>query len=230
MTLQKHRPLTVPGNWRKTIWPGFEVCVIRLVCEACVRLRTDNRRRRNWEERHYSWALVRHLEALCLEQNLSFSPRYDLHELTDEEFAAGESPKSAPLLDVCVRWHQHIPEVRFAIEAKILVVKTHGSYYPKGCRDEYVDEGMKRFLEERYARQMPAGAMLGYILEGTADEVTPELLARIAQGSAKVCGFDNQFGRPFEGTVLYVSNHKLDEPDRYIRLHHILVERVAVEH
>jgi len=228
MSLRKLLPYPVPGNWRKAIWPGFELCVIRLVCEACVRLRTDNRRRADWEERQYSWAVHRHLENLCLEQNLSFSPRYDLHELTEDDFAAGVSPKTAALLDLCIRWHQHIPEVRFAIEAKILVVKTRGSYYPGGCRNEYVNKGMKRFFEGRYGQGMPSGAMLGYILDGTAAEVVPKISAQITEEASSNCEAMPHVETPFEGIVRHTTTHMLND-NLWTRLHHVFVEQAAIQ-
>jgi hypothetical protein len=228
MSLRKFRPLGAPAEWRLAIWPGFEICVVRLVCEACVRLRNDERRRPEWEERQYSWAVVRHLEQLCREQNLSLSPRYDSQELSDEQFAAGASPKSVPLLDVCVRWHQHIPEVRFAIEAKILVARTYGSHRPKRCSENYVKDGMRRFLQERYAKGMPAGAMLGYILDGTVEGILPGIereikTQRLDSSEAMGCGQS-----AFEGVVHFQTKHYLfgETP---LRLHHIFVEQVAVQ-
>lgn len=226
MSLRDLQPAGVPANWRRTIWPAFEIKVIELLCAGCVRLRRDKRRRTEWEERHYSWAVVRHLENLCCEQNLSFSPRYDLQELSDEEFAAGKSPKSAPLVDVCLRWHQHIPEIRFAVEAKILVVRTVRSYRPGKSVDDYVEKGVRRFLDEKYARSMPAGAMIGYVLNGTAVQLVPKINEQMESQQVSQNGPLGRVHTLAPEIPCYQSNHIAN--GNTLRLHHVFVEFAAI--
>jgi hypothetical protein len=171
------RSARIPAAWKSIIWPGFELSVLGLLEKACELLRDDPRRSANWLERHYSWAFHRHLEQLCRQHNLPYSPRYDPPLLTDEEFAAGASPHDAPLLDLLIRWHHQEPDLYFGIEAKILVTERVGSYKPWDTVDSYVSEGMHRFVVGKYAARMPAAAMIGYILAGAP----PKLVAKINQ-------------------------------------------------
>jgi len=229
MDPREFRPTRVPPNWRRTIWPGFETEALGVIGAACIRLKGDSRRRSDWEERQYSYALKRHLEDICLEQNLSLSPRYDEIELSDQEFAAGKSPKSAPVLDICVRWHHNVPEIRFAVEAKILVTRTLRHYRPGRSVDEYVSKGMCRFIggkdarEIKYGREMPSGAMLGYVLAGRASDLIGPINGALAQQQV-----------PFEQALAvclakisnlptYFSSHKRDGSDVFV-LHHLFVE------
>ena len=56
-------------------------------------------------------------------------------------------------------------EVYFAIEAKRLRFLSPGGQLRTG-NDEYVKNGMMRFIDGRYSPFMKAGAMLGYVFDG----------------------------------------------------------------
>jgi len=60
-------------------------------------------------------------------------------------------------------------EVYFAIEAKRLRVQYARGRLEAGS-NEYVDEGMIRFVSGQYAPYMRAGAMLGYVFDGNTDK------------------------------------------------------------
>ena len=122
------------------------------------------------ERRNFTWALHRHLERTNEERWEYLTPRYDQRELTDAEFAAGASPHSAPMIDLVIRWNSREPHPSFAVEAKVLVVSKVGSYKPWDTVHDYVSDGMKRFVDGKYARGLPTGAMVGYILSGTPAE------------------------------------------------------------
>jgi len=223
MGLREFGPTLVPSNWRDTIYPDFETQALEIISVACIRLQTDSRRPSNWEERHYSWALVRHLEDICLKRNLPFSPRYDPIELSDQEFAAGESPKSSPVLDICVRWRHNIPEIRFAVEAKILVTRTVGNYRPRRTVEEYVSEGVCRFLSGKYAREMPSGVMLGYVLVGRTSELVDSLNDALKQQQVPCEEPLREFSDGERQLPRYVSSHLRDRTDIVV-LHHLFIE------
>ena len=60
-------------------------------------------------------------------------------------------------------------EVYFAIEAKRLRVQYAGGKIRTG-NNEYVEDGMMRFVSGQYAPHMRAGAMLGYVFDGKTDK------------------------------------------------------------
>ncbi len=172
-------PTGVPLNWRQAIWPAFEIAVLQIICDGCRLLRSDPLRQESWEERHYSWALCRHLRHICRKRNLSFSPQYDDDILSDAEFAEGMSPKSAPKLDIAVRWHHLIPEIYFGVEAKILVTTTVRSYTRSKTVIGYVDDGMVRYVAGKYAAELPTGSMIGYVLDGDTTDLVDRINGRI---------------------------------------------------
>ncbi|MBI9082185.1 MAG: hypothetical protein JEZ11_01225 [Desulfobacterales bacterium] len=59
----------------------------------------------------------------------------------------------------------HGSEVYFAIEAKRLRVRSASGRMTAG-NDDYVNEGMMRFITGQYAPLMKSGAMLGYVFDG----------------------------------------------------------------
>jgi len=59
-------------------------------------------------------------------------------------------------------------QVYFAIEAKRLRFLSPGGQFKSG-NDEYVKNGMMRFIKGRYAPLMENGAMLGYVFDGYTD-------------------------------------------------------------
>ncbi len=57
-------------------------------------------------------------------------------------------------------------EIYFAIEAKRLRVRSTTSGKMDAGNDDYVNDGMIRFVSGQYAPFMKAGAMLGYVYDG----------------------------------------------------------------
>ncbi len=60
-------------------------------------------------------------------------------------------------------------EVYFAIEAKRLRVRSTSGRMDAG-NDDYVNEGMMRFVSGQYAPFMKTGAMLGYVYDGNINK------------------------------------------------------------
>lgn len=57
--------------------------------------------------------------------------------------------------------------IYFCLEAKRLNALVSGQR--KSLADEYVKEGMQRFVEKKYSRHVRHGGMLGYVLDGDID-------------------------------------------------------------
>jgi len=63
--------------------------------------------------------------------------------------------------------HGYREDVYLAFECKRLNVN-----HPSGFRShvsEYVNQGMRRFIQQKYARALRHGGMLGYVMDGDAD-------------------------------------------------------------
>lgn len=75
-------------------------------------------------------------------------------------------------------------EKYLAYECKCLNV-----LYKNGKKDDlarkYVSDGLKRFVTEKYAKNLPVGCMLGYVMDGDAE--TAERKVRKAIDNRKEC-------------------------------------------
>ena len=77
-------------------------------------------------------------------------------------------------------------ETYFIFEAKRLFV-THPGGKSAKLVAEYVNEGMMRFVGERYARYQQASAMLGYVFDVTPTEAEAEVGLAIERDREKLC-------------------------------------------
>lgn len=72
--------------------------------------------------------------------------------------------------------------VFFTVECKRLRVTTGSGF--RHLADKYVDEGMQRFVDGKYASRLPCGGMLGYVMDNQLDDafakVQQEIEARRA--------------------------------------------------
>jgi hypothetical protein len=56
----------------------------------------------------------------------------------------------------------------FVVECKRLRVTSDSGF--KHLADEYVEEGMQRFVDGKYASKLPCGGMLGYVMDNRLDD------------------------------------------------------------
>jgi len=83
-----------------------------------------------------------------------------------QEILSQDPEKSSPegYIDILVSC-EYGSEVYFAIEAKRLRVRSAKGKMDAG-NDDYVNDGMMRFVRGQYAPYMETGAMLGYVYDG----------------------------------------------------------------
>jgi hypothetical protein len=127
--------------------------------------------------------------------------------------------------------HRHSQVDYFAFEAKRLHVT-----YPGGCfSTEYStyagDEGMMAFIGGQYSKGIPAGGMLGYVMDGDADaawsglekriEVQRVPLKLIDSSRLAKSGLSKAIVNATEGTHLGETEHDLQTCQ--LRLFHLLL-------
>lgn len=87
--------------------------------------------------------------------------------------------------DVCF-FSIHGIETYFAVEAKRLFIRS-GKGVMQSLIQEYIDEGMMRFITGYYAPTQEAGAMLGYVFDVSIATAETTLSGKIAASSQKLC-------------------------------------------
>lgn len=71
----------------------------------------------------------------------------------------------------------HDGDFYFCLEAKRLNARVNGVM--KSMADDYVKEGMQRFVDGKYSRYIHHGGMLGYVLDGDVTRAMTNVLANI---------------------------------------------------
>jgi len=171
--------LGAPPKWREELWPLMEESALELIQEACLLLKSYPERDTHWRERHYSLALFFNLIRLCESRDLPFVPMDERSQLSEEDFKAGSDPKKAPQIDLALYWHNLDRAVFFGVEAKVVVMTAVNKYTHSATIRGYVDDGMKRYVDGRYAANLKTGAMVSYVLSGKPSELVPKINDRI---------------------------------------------------
>lgn len=207
------------AEWHDAIWPRFEADVLALIALACQRVRDDARRDPRWQETHYTWALRGHLASLASRSPLPIFVEYDGAVLSEDDFAAGVSPNKAAKIDLVVHLlYQPVSTIYFGVEAKVLAVSSFGGYTAFATVRGYVDRGIQRYVDSKYARSLPAATMIGYVLNGATNDLVQRINERIR---SRPIPCDNEL-EPLAGPVL-PDHHRSSHPREAggsIRLHH----------
>jgi hypothetical protein len=118
-----------------------------------------------------------------------------------------------------------LEEVYFAFECKRLSAVVGG--IRRSLAPEYITEGMMRFITGRYASAGYHGGMIGYVLDGTGNEVISivdqNIRSRLAQlRMTPPAGLRESGFRP--GNRLIRETHHSLVPRRRFSLHHVFLE------
>ena len=112
-----------------------------------------------------------------------------------------------------------------AAEAKRLNAVVSGSL--RSLADEYVKEGMQRFVDGKYARKVRHGAMLGYVLDGQVAQAITNVETNI-RPRVKELDMDRPGGflpstvRPAD-VAAKETHHRRAHHAGMFRLHHVFL-------
>ena len=122
-------------------------------------------------EDHYTIRLVACMKEIRRERNMALVPRYQSVEPSDEMLEGNEDPARAPCIDIVVSWNVLTDDAYFSIECKRLT--------PDDLARLYVVNGIDRFVRGYYGAKSNAGAMSGYIVQGTPNAVLQSVNAQV---------------------------------------------------
>jgi len=134
-----------------------------------------------------------------------------------------DSNTPAGRIDLLVSCNQGY-QVYFAIEAKRLRFLSPSFQFKIG-NDEYVNNGMMRFIKGQYAPFMETGAMLGYVFDGDTDTARSDV-----DGYIRYRGRELMLKHPEELVKSQiVLDHSVDETchdlaDRSFTIYHIFID------
>jgi hypothetical protein len=119
----------------------------------------------------------------------------------------------------------HEGDLYFCLEAKRLNARVKGVM--RSLADEYVKEGMQRFVDGKYGRHVHHGGMLGYVLDGDVPRAMRNVLANIrarheALGMDPPGDWGESPSRPGDAQARESEHRRAHTPERF-RLHHQFV-------
>lgn len=123
----------------------------------------------------------------------------------------------------------HEQEIYLCLEAKRLNAVISG--VNRSLADEYVKEGMQRFVDGKYARFVRHGAMLAYVLDGNIDRALRNIKSNIRKRILEL-RMDKNGGLtaskilPNDCRTKETSHHRAHEQEVF-RIHHLFVTSVV---
>ena len=123
----------------------------------------------------------------------------------------------------------HDGDQYFCLESKRLNARVKGVM--KSLADEYVKEGMQRFVDGKYGRHVHHGGMLGYVLDGDVPRAMRNVLANIrarhvALGMEAPGDWTESTARPGDASAKE-STHRRDHTAAEFRLHHQFLSKAG---
>lgn len=121
-------------------------------------------------------------------------------------------------------------EIYLCLEAKRLNATISGTV--RSLADEYVKDGMKRYIDGKYASFVRHGAMLGYVLDGDLSRAMRNVENNIRNRVAELCmAGDGCFVasaiRPADTCAKETHHHRTTD-SRHFCIHHLFVGPVTV--
>lgn len=119
----------------------------------------------------------------------------------------------------------HEEEVYLCLEAKRLSAVVSG--VRRSLANEYVKDGMQRFVDGRYSRSVRHGAMLAYVLDGDTDRAIQNVQKNIRKRFAELrmdddAGFASSTLRP-EDACAKETRHRRSHEKSTFKIHHLFV-------
>jgi len=118
----------------------------------------------------------------------------------------------------------HGQSIYFTVECKRLRVMFESGF--RHLADEYVREGLQKFVDETYSAGLPCGGMIGYVMDNRVDDAFSRVQSEINSRRSKLKMGQDALRDP--SSVLSSCRHSADSlhmrTDGQLTVHHLLVE------
>ena len=208
--------LGIPPEEASGISTDIEQAMLELVVDGFKQWEREEFSRYNKKENNFTIRL-----AECMKKargNLSFVVLPQHYDPTDEMRKGDEDSDKGSYIDIVIfPYIERSDDVFLSIECKRLAEN-----YLTRC---YVVEGVDRFVAGKYGRTSAVGAMVGYIIEGTPNELVKRINIQIEKHQRMGQGHRMSLANPIHWLQsVYESNHVRSEPYPRIRLTHLLFD------
>lgn len=214
-----------PSDEWRIPWETFVRMVLDVTISGYQKLRQDGVARRDWEEDTFTINLVDHIRPYAFLLLLHVIPQAPVY--TDQMKTGEVTPRKAKVIDMQLfgNWRDY-HKIHFVWECK----KVTDKRVDKGDASligEYVTNGMFRFLDAKYAAEVPDAGMLGYVLAGDVSNIVSDINTSMCspQRKRRLAPSDNLSPTSSIGsfTDVYLSHHKRLTNGSPIHLRHLFL-------
>ncbi len=210
-----------PGSLAAEVSPEIENAILQLIVDGFERWKTRGFDRVGDYEDHYTIRLVACMSEIRRERNMALLPRFHHVEPSDAMLEGHEDPIHAPHIDMVVSWDIFADKAFLRIECKRLA--------PNDLARLYVVEGMDRFVQGYYGPQAQVGAMIGYVIDGTLDEIFARINGQVARSPGMGSSHSLVPAAPIDWlNSIFSSTHQRPAPFAVIRLTHIFFDMSGI--
>lgn len=212
----------VPG-----LWEAFVQIVLEVTVQAYRNMREKHIVQQSWEEDHFTINLEDCIRPLAFKHpmNITVVARTKTHTV---EMKSGEvTAKRAKEIDIKLwgRWEKY-NDIYFAWECKKIASRQDDEKY-KDLINEYIKEGMFRFLDEEYSTYLGNAGMLGYVLAGSISDIVKGINQSMTSSlrERRLDETNNLYQAPpiDNFSDIYYSSHKREVTISTITLHHLFL-------
>jgi len=162
-------------------WDTFVHLIREITVAGYHSMRSKARPQREWEEDTFTINLKDHIRPLVRHHPLAIQVQTQVHVYTEKMKSGEESPKKAVKIDLHLSdLDADYERIYFAWEAK-RVTDRRLDKEQEHLISKYISEGIFRFIDEEYARDVSNAGMLGYILTGEPSDIVAAINASMQQ-------------------------------------------------
>ena len=201
--------------------PELEKAVLHLVVAGFERWEAGGFTRYGDHEDHFTIRLVACMREIRSERNMALMPRFQSVEASAEMLEGREDPAHAPRIDIVVSWNAFADDALYSIECKRLALDDLARLY--------VVEGIARFVRGYYGAKDESGAMIGYVISGTADSALDRVNSYVVRAPTMGPSHTLTVADPIGWlNSVFASDHQRSLPFRPIRLTHLFFDMNGV--
>jgi len=158
-------------------WDAFVQLIREITVAGYQSMRSKARPQREWEEDTFTINLRDYIRPLVRHHPLAIQVQTQVHVYTEKMKSGEESSKKAVKIDLHLSdLDADYERIYFAWEAK-RVTDRRLDKEQEHLISKYISEGIFRFIDEEYARDVSNAGMLGYILTGKPSDIVAAINA-----------------------------------------------------
>jgi hypothetical protein len=138
-------------------------------------MKNENRYRLSWKETKFSAVLAGHMQKIRTEQKIPLKIDPEAILYNQGIFDGTIDPATAPRIDIKISGGWFIEDQYYGIEAKIVVENNFRTRNSTQLTKDYIENGIKRFIDGKYSSGMDNGCMVGYVIEGRCNEIISKI-------------------------------------------------------